>query len=81
MASDRSQIARLGGLSLAAKRDPREYTLAARTKFMAKFYDEVDPDRKLDPAERERRAEAARKAWFQRLALRSAKARRRVAGR
>jgi hypothetical protein len=43
---------------------------------MDRFYDQVDPDRSLPAAERERRAEHARKAYFQRLAAKSAKARR-----
>lgn len=39
------------------------------------FEKQVDPDGTLKPAERTRRAEAARKAHMQRLALASAKAR------
>ncbi|GAA5517761.1 hypothetical protein Lsed01_00171 [Demequina sediminis] len=42
---------------------------------MRKFEDQVDPDRSLSPDERARRAEHARKAYFARLALKSAKAR------
>jgi hypothetical protein len=42
---------------------------------MRKFEDMVDPDRELGPDERARRAEHKRKAYFQRLALKSAKAR------
>lgn len=42
---------------------------------MRKFEDMVDPERKLAPDERARRAEHKRKAYFQRLALKSAKAR------
>jgi hypothetical protein len=40
-----------------------------------RFLDEVDPDRVLPEAERRRRAESARKVYYQRLALASAKAR------
>jgi hypothetical protein len=40
---------------------------------------QVDPDRTLDPAERARRANHAKKAYFARLALKSAQARRRKA--
>lgn len=43
---------------------------------MAKFEREVDPDGTLPPDERARRAEHKRKAYFGRLALKSAKARR-----
>jgi hypothetical protein len=44
---------------------------------MEKFERQVDPDNTLLPAERAKRAENARKAYYQRLALKSAKARRR----
>lgn len=44
---------------------------------MARFEDEVDPDHVLSEAERRRRAEHARKAYFTRLALKSTQARRR----
>jgi hypothetical protein len=43
---------------------------------MERFVDEVDPNRVLSPPERQRRAEQARKAYFTRLALKSAQARR-----
>jgi hypothetical protein len=42
---------------------------------MARFVDQVDPDRVLPEAERQRRAEAARRAHMAQLAFRSAKAR------
>jgi hypothetical protein len=42
----------------------------------ARFAREVDPDGKLDPAERARRVDAKRKAHFTRLALLSARSRR-----
>jgi hypothetical protein len=47
----------------------------AREAFWAKFEREVDPEGLLDPAERARRAQMARKAYFTRLALKSAQAR------
>lgn len=50
-------------------------TSAGRAAFMARFDNEVDPGRVLDPVERGRRADSARKAYFLRLALASAKAR------
>lgn len=45
---------------------------------MAKFEREVDPDGTLPPDELARRAEHARKAYFQRLALKSAQSRRKA---
>ena len=44
--------------------------------FLARFELQVDPDRTLPESERLRRAEAARKAYFHRLAAKSAAARR-----
>ncbi|MGB7052709.1 MAG: hypothetical protein WBG41_14170 [Acidimicrobiales bacterium] len=62
---------------LHSRYDSKELTRAARDKFEQRFLDEVDPDRKLPEKERLRRARAARKAYFIRLALKSARARRR----
>jgi len=53
-------------------------TAPARAALMAKFEAQVDPDGTLSPDERARRAEHARKAHFARLALKSARARRRI---
>jgi hypothetical protein len=57
--------------------DTRETTQAARAAFARRFEREVDPDGVLPEPERARRAEAAKRAHFQRMALRSAHARRR----
>jgi hypothetical protein len=46
--------------------------------MLAKFEREVDPENILDPAERARRAEYKRRAHMQRLALKSAQARRKA---
>lgn len=43
--------------------------------MMDRFYAEVDPEGVLPVHERELRAENAKKAYFRRLALKSAKAR------
>ena len=67
---------RIGAYRLHATHDPRETTASARAAFLERFEREVDPDGTLAPAERQRRAEAARRAHFARLALASAKARR-----
>ena len=67
---------RIGAYRLHATHDPRETTKPARVAFNARFLREVDPEGKLPEAERQRRAEAARKAYFARLARLSAQARR-----
>ena len=55
--------------------DPAAHTQPARSAFLDRFERQVDPDGTLSPAERARRAEHARKAYFTALALKSAKAR------
>lgn len=62
-----------------ARYDTRQTALAARQAFARRFEREVDPDGLLPAPERARRAEAAKRAYFQRMALRSAKARRKKA--
>lgn len=47
--------------------------------MLAKFEAQVDPDGSLSPEERHLRAENARKAHFARLALKSARSRRKAA--
>ena len=74
---ERSLRGRLGAYSLHSTHDAREVTAAARRAFLARFEAEVDPDRILPVAERSRRAESAKKAYFLRLSLKSALARRR----
>jgi len=69
---------RLGAHALHAKYDSRELTAAARSKFLERFINEVDPERALSEAERLKRAEHALRAHMTRLALKSAKARRRA---
>jgi hypothetical protein len=61
--------------SWANTADPSARTKPAREAFIRKFEDQVDPDRALDPEERRRRAEAARKAHYKHLAYQSARAR------
>jgi hypothetical protein len=80
--SARSSISgRVGALVLHSTHDSRALTANARRSFLDRFVREVDPDLTLPPAERARRAALARSAYFTRLALRSAKARRRKAAR
>lgn len=80
-ATERSIRGRIGAYSLHAQTDSRETTKNARKAFGQKFLDEVDPDGVLPLAERQRRAAAARSAYYSRLALKSVRARRRRAGR
>lgn len=68
---------RAAAYRLHATHDRKETTKKARAAFATRFEREVDPDKVLAPAERARRAEAARRAYFTRLALRSSQARRR----
>jgi hypothetical protein len=63
--------------SWARTTDPSARTEPARRALLDRFEREVDPDGVLPPEERARRAAHARKAYFTRLALRSAEARRR----
>jgi hypothetical protein len=49
---------------------------AANEANWKRFENEVDPDRVLDPAERHRRADHARRAYMATLAFKAAKARR-----
>lgn len=75
--AERTLRARLAAHTKWATHDPVEGTAKARAAFLDRFDREVDPDGVLDPVERARRAEHARKAHMARLALASAKARRR----
>ena len=67
---------RIGAYALHAKHDSRETTRAARAAFLGRFEAEVDPHHTLAPDERDRRAGYAKKAYFAKLALASARARR-----
>ena len=73
--SQRQQRARIGGYALSASHDSRGYTRAAREGFWRRFLDEVDPNRALPEAERNRRARAALRAYMTKLALKSARKR------
>lgn len=77
----RSQRGRLGAYRQQALYDTRETTRAARAAFDQRFVDQVDPERKLSEPERERRAAAARKAYFAALSLKASSARRQRAER
>jgi hypothetical protein len=72
--AERTLRARLAAHTQHAK--GRTNTGPAREKFLSRFESEVDPDRVLDPAERARRAEHAKRAYFTALSLKAARQRR-----
>lgn len=63
--------------SWAKTTDRAARTASARRAALARFEDQVDPDRVLPADERERRALSARRAYFRSLALKAVRARRR----
>ena len=71
----RSLRARLAAHTLHSRVDSKAHTEPARKAFLERFELQVDPDRQLPEAERRRRADSAKKAYFTALAYRSAKAR------
>lgn len=81
--NQRSTRARIGAHSLHSKYDSKKITQAARiartAAIDARILAEIDPHGELPEAERERRLEHGRKAYFAKLALASARARQRKA--
>lgn len=73
----RSQIGAHESWGRTVNRSAR--TLNARLALEEKFAREADPDNKLTPGARAQAAESLRKAYYARLALKSAQARRRRA--
>ena len=63
----------------AHESDRSAATRPAREAFEQRFFEEVDPTGTLPHAERARRAANAKRAYFHRLALKSAHARRKDA--
>ncbi len=74
--AERSLRGRLGALAIHAT--GRTNTAPARASFLGRFDREVDPEGVLTPDERARRAEYAKRAHFTRLAIASARARRKA---
>jgi hypothetical protein len=66
--------------SWASTPNPTERTEPGRKAFLERFEREVDPEGVLPPAERQRRATHAKKAYFTKLALASSRARRKGGG-
>jgi hypothetical protein len=65
--AERALSARLG-----AQAEAEDLTRPARAAFLRRFEREVDPDGVLGAEERARRVQAARRAYFTMLGLRSA---------
>lgn len=72
----RSRAARVAALERWSRQDPVAGTAPAREAFLARFERQVDPDGVLEPAERTRRAERAKRAYFIKLNAKSHAARR-----
>ncbi len=73
--AEQSLRARMAAYRLHSRYDSRELTRPARAAFNDRFVREVDPDGVLPEAERERRAEYTRKAYYMELAAKSVRAR------
>jgi hypothetical protein len=73
--TERVLRARAAAHAKHAKYDAKAAMDKARVAFLAGFDRQADPDGVLPPAERQRRAQQLRSAYFARLALASAKAR------
>lgn len=69
----RARAASLASWAQTADREGR--TAAARKAALDRFESQVDPDGVMDPATRAKAADAARKAYFASLALKSSLAR------
>lgn len=74
--SERTLRARLAAHTLHGRVDSTKHTEPARAAFLSRFEHEADPDGVLPELERKRRAAQLKKAYFTRLALKSAQARR-----
>lgn len=76
--SDRRLICQVAAHTRWANEDDRSAaTSAARAAFANRFEQQVDPEGRLAPSERRKRAESAKRAYYSDLARKSAAARRR----
>lgn len=78
-AERRLQASAAAHTSWARTSDPSARTAPARAALFEKFEREVDPDGTLHPAERARRAEQARIAFYKNLSAKALRSRRRAA--
>ena len=76
--AQRSQRARVAALVRWSGEDPAAHAKHMRECFDQRFHRQVDPDGVLPEAERQRRAIAARRAYFAGLALKSSQVRQRA---
>lgn len=74
--AERRLQAKAAAYRLHSLYDSRHLTANARAAFRDRFEKQVDPDGILPDAERKRRAECARKAYYAALAAKSVRARR-----
>lgn len=70
---DAKLYGRIGGLTASAR--GTNTTEAARRAFLARFERQVDPDGTLPPAERSKRAEAAKRLHFTRMSMQARRTR------
>ncbi len=78
-ATERALQGRLAAHSKWANTSDRSgATVPGRAAFESRFEREVDPAGTMDPVERAQRTESAKSAYFARLALQSARSRRRA---
>lgn len=73
---ERTLRARLAAQTRWANEDPQPTALRAQAGLRARFLREVDPDSVLPEAERQRRAESLRRAYYTRLSFEAVRARR-----
>jgi hypothetical protein len=73
--AERRLRGRAGAYAMHARNDVRETSRAGRDAAWQRLLDQVDPEMILPEAERQRRAEAARRSWMSSIALRSVQAR------
>ena len=74
-----SSLGKVGGLVTVARHGPDAIAARARRGLWQRFVDDADPKGELPEAERFRRARLVQRAYYQRLSLLSATARRRAA--
>lgn len=74
-AGDMTALGRLGGLTTVSRYSPDAVAARARAGLWQRFLNEADPAGKLSDAERERRAKFVQRAYYVRLALKSAHSR------